>query len=96
MKQKELNLNNSELLLLIQILSFIHHADTEAYPSIATLSKRINQHPRTVQRTINSLEKKKILKKTIRSKSPKDVGKSNIYSVEPLIAKLQKMRQETI
>lgn len=88
MHQKELDLTNSEMMMLIHIISFIHYGDTPAFPSIDTLAKRVNQHSRTVQRTINKLLKKKLLKRKIRSKSINDKGLSNIYSIEPLIEKL--------
>ncbi|MHC3039234.1 helix-turn-helix domain-containing protein [Klebsiella pneumoniae] len=85
-----LDLSNTEMLLLIHLISFIHFADTPAFPSISTLAARINQHPRTVQRTINKLISKGFLKRKIRAKSVNDKGLSNLYSVEPLIEKLFK------
>ena len=83
-----LELSNTEMLLLIHLISFIHFADTPAFPSISTLAGRINQHPRTVQRTINKLISKGVLKRKIRAKSVNDKGLSNLYSFEPLIEKL--------
>ncbi|MDZ2401065.1 helix-turn-helix domain-containing protein, partial [Klebsiella pneumoniae] len=87
-KQMVLELSNTEMLLLIHLISFIHFADTPAFPSISTLAGRINQHPRTVQRTINKLISKGFLKRKIRAKSVNDKGLSNLYSFEPLIEKL--------
>lgn len=89
-KQMVLDLSNTEMLLLIHLISFIHFADAPAFPSISTLAARINQHPRTVQRTINKLISKGFLKRKIRAKSVNDKGLSNLYSVEPLIEKLFK------
>ena len=83
--QKKLGLDNTELLLLIHLISFIHYGDMPAFPAISTLADRINQHPRTVQRTINKLLKKKIITRKIRSKSSGDKGLSNVYGIEPLI-----------
>jgi len=86
--QKDLDLSNSEMMLLIHMISFMHHPDTPIFPSISTLAKRINQHERTVQRTIDKLLKKKLINKKIRSKSPLDKGLTNLYSLDPLIEKL--------
>lgn len=92
--QKELELSNSEFIVLIHIISFIHHGETPAFPSIATLSERVNQHSRTVQRTITKLLKKKLLSRKIRSKSQNDKGLSNLYSIEPLVAKLANIQKK--
>lgn len=86
--QRDLNLGNTEMMLLIHLISFMHYGDTPIYPSIETLAQRINQHPRTVQRTIGKLIKMKLLKRSIRSKSQKDKGLSNLYSLEPLVERL--------
>ena len=56
---QKIRLDNTELLLLIHLISFIHYGDVPAFPAISTLADRINQHPRTVQRTINKLLKKR-------------------------------------
>lgn len=93
-RQKELELSNSEMMMLIHIISFICHPMTPAYPSIETLANRINQHPRTVQRTIEKLISKKLLKKTIRSKGKFDKGMTNLYGIDPLIQKLMKLNEQ--
>ena len=88
--QKDLDLSNSEMMLMIHILSFMHHPMAPAFPSIETLANRINQHPRTVQRTIDRLIKKRVLKKTVRSKHKNDKGMTNLYSIEPLLQNLSR------
>ena len=83
-----LDLTNTELVLVIHLISFLHNSDSKIYPSINTLSLRMNQDRRTIQRTINSLEEKNILKKTIRSKGKNDKGMTNFYDLSPLMLKL--------
>ncbi|MEX3175552.1 helix-turn-helix domain-containing protein, partial [Serratia quinivorans] len=92
--QKELELSNSEFIVLIHIISIIHHGETPAFPTIATLSERVNQHPRTVQRTINKVLKKNLLARRIRSKSQNDKGLSNLKSIEPLVTKLTNIQKK--
>ena len=90
-KQSELKLTNSEMMLLIHIISFSHKATSPAFPSITTLASRLDQHPRTVQRTVGRLVAKGIVNKIIRSKSSHDLGMTNIYSLDPLKVKLSHM-----
>jgi DNA replication protein DnaD len=94
--QKKIDLSNTELLLLIHLISFIHYGDMPAFPAISTLAERINQHPRTVQRTLNNLLKRKIITRKIRSKSIGDKGLSNIYGIEPLIEILASLKEENL
>ena len=91
-QQSKLDLTNSEMVLLIHIISFSHKAESPAFPSITTLATRLNQHSRTIQRTISRLVEKGIINKTIRSKHANDLGMTNIYSLEPLKRKLSKNR----
>ncbi|WP_337155246.1 helix-turn-helix domain-containing protein [Proteus terrae] len=86
--QNKLELSNSELVLLIHLISFMHHDDSKVYPSIELLSKRMSQDRRTIQRTINRLISKKIIRKKIRSTSRLDKGLTNIYDLSPLMLKL--------
>ena len=86
--QSKLGLTNSELVLIIHLISFLHNSDSKIYPSINVLSSRMNQDRRTIQRTISSLEKKDILKKTVRSKGLSDKGMTNLYDLSPLMLKL--------
>lgn len=89
-----LGLSNTEITLIIQIMSFAHSCDTTAFPSIATLSERTNQHPRTIQRTIGRLVKKGFIEKVVRSKHANDIGLSNLYNLEPLRDKLAKLSKD--
>ncbi|CAG9435230.1 helix-turn-helix domain-containing protein [Providencia alcalifaciens] len=86
--QNKLELSNSELVLLIHLISFMHHGDSKIYPSIELLSNRMSQDRRTIQRTINRLVSKKIIRKKVRSASEVDKGLTNIYDLSPLMLKL--------
>jgi DNA replication protein DnaD len=91
-QQSNLDLTNSEMMLLIHIISFSHKAESPAFPSITTLATLLNQHPRTVQRTIGRLVKKGIIHKIIRSKHANDLGMTNIYNLDPLKKKLSRIK----
>lgn len=92
-QQSKLDLTNSEMMLLIHIISFSHKAESPAFPSVSTLATRLNQHTRTVQRTIGRLVEKGIINKKVRSKHANDLGMTNIYTLEPLKRKLSKIMQ---
>ncbi len=86
--QSRLNLSNTELVLVIHLISFMHHADARVFPSINLLSERMSQDRRTIQRALSKLEAKKIIRKRIRSTSKSDIGMTNIYDLTPLMLKL--------
>ncbi|WP_410967594.1 helix-turn-helix domain-containing protein, partial [Salmonella sp. SAL4456] len=53
--QSKLGIGNTELVLLINLISFMHHPDAIVYPSISLLCERMNQDRRTIQRNLNKL-----------------------------------------
>lgn len=91
LRQAELNISNTELVLLINIMSYEHNINALVYPSISTLAKRQGLHERSIQRAINRLVEKGFLTKTIRSKHQDQKGLTNIYSIAPLRAKLEEL-----
>jgi len=86
--QSKLDISNSELVVLIHLISFIHHPNAQVYPSINLLSERTNQDRRTIQRTIRRLEEKDLVRKRVRSKGKTDIGMTNTYDIDPLMRKL--------
>ncbi|EMB1508630.1 helix-turn-helix domain-containing protein, partial [Salmonella enterica] len=60
--QAKLELSNTELVLIIHLISFIHNADSKAFPSLSLLSERMSQDRRTIQRTLGKLEEKGLLR----------------------------------
>lgn len=86
--QSKLGLSNSELVLVIHLISFIHQPFSRVYPSIELLAKRMDQDRRTIQRTVKRLEDKGFIRKKIRSNGKKDAGMTNVYDLDPLMLKL--------
>ena len=67
--QHKLDLTPTDLLVLLNVLSFWWYVEELPYPRVATLAKRMNVTPRTVQRSLQKLNEKGLLvRKT-------DVGK---------------------
>lgn len=94
--QSELDISNSELVLLIHLISFMHRASSKIFPSIEYLSERMNQDRRTIQRTIRRLETKDLIKKRIRSTGNNDIGMTNVYDISPLMLKLIRIKLGTM
>ncbi len=95
MAQSKLGITNSEMMLLIHIMSFAHKPDSLIFPSIATLAASMNQHERTIQRTLGRLVKKQLITKTVLSKNASDIGLTNTYNLDPLKAQLSKIKKTT-
>lgn len=93
MAQSKLGITNSEMMLLIHIMSFAHKPDSLVFPSIATLAASMNQHERTIQRTLGRLIKKQLITKTVHSKNASDIGLTNTYNLDPLKAHLSKIKK---
>lgn len=70
--QHRLGLQPTELLVLINILSFWWYAEGLPYPRITTLAKRMGVTPRTVQRSLQ-----KLIEKGLIEKKP-DVGQDGV------------------
>jgi predicted transcriptional regulator len=86
--QSTLNLSNSELVLLIHLISFMHSPSAKIFPSLELLSERMNQDRRTIQRTIQRLEDKELIRKRVRSNGKTDIGLTNVYDISPLMLKI--------
>lgn len=86
--QSKLELSNTELVLIIHLISFLHNADARVFPSIKHLSERMNQDRRTIQRTLGKLVKQDILRVKVRSTGKQDKGLTNVYDLTPLMLKL--------
>ncbi|WP_161956282.1 helix-turn-helix domain-containing protein, partial [Escherichia coli] len=86
--QSKLGIGNTELVLLINLISFMHHPDARVYPSISLLCERMNQDRRTIQRNLNKLVEMDILRIKIRSTGKNSKGMTNLYDITPLMLKL--------
>lgn len=79
--QSKLGLNNSELVLLLQLMVFDYGSRT-AEPAHSTLAKSTGLSPSAVRHNIVSLEKKGFIKRQFRT------GSRNLYSLAPTVSKL--------
>jgi DNA-binding MarR family transcriptional regulator len=61
--QYKLKISTTELVVLINVLSFWWYAEKLPYPRVSNLAKRMNVTPRTVQRCIQGLIEKGLLAK---------------------------------
>jgi len=86
--QAKLGLGNTEFMLVIHLISFMHHADARVYPSIKLLCERMNQDRRTIQRNLSKLVEMDILRIKVRSTGKNDKGMTNLYDLTPLMLKL--------
>jgi len=76
--RRAIGLTSTECLVIIAIDSF-RWTSQDPWPSLEALSKRCGYSPRTLTRTITSLEEKNVIR---RVKRP---GTSNSYDLSPLI-----------
>lgn len=61
--QKTLGLSPTELVVLINVLSFWWYVDRPPYPRASTLAKRMDVNNRTVYRALDTLTKKRLIAK---------------------------------
>lgn len=69
--QHKIGLTATQLVVLINVLSFWWYADKLPYPRLSSIAKRMNVSQRTVQRSMETLVQKGLLKKA------KTVGQKN-------------------
>ncbi|WP_262033711.1 helix-turn-helix domain-containing protein [Serratia liquefaciens] len=94
--QAKLGMSNTELVLVIHLVSFIHNAEARVFPSIKLLSERMSQDRRTIQRTLGKLVEQDILRIKVRSTGKNDKGMTNIYDLTPLMLKLINLQIPTL
>ena len=87
--QHKLDLTPTELVVLINVLSFWWYVEELPFPRISTLAKRMNVTDRTVQRCLKKLAQKGLLKRKT------DIGKDGemreVLDPEGLVAALKKL-----
>ena len=86
--QARLNVNSTQMVVLLQLLDFWWRHDSSAHPSMGTIAERINLTTKQVQRTVDALVKKGLITK-INRRLPGRGKTSNQYKFEGLIKKLQ-------
>jgi predicted transcriptional regulator len=91
--QGKLGLTPEELNVLLQLISHWWIKSENPHPSKATIARRMNKDPRTIQRHLTSLEGKKIIRRQERRKVHKGQD-SNGYDLRGLIKKLEEIVPE--
>jgi DNA-binding MarR family transcriptional regulator len=88
---KNHRLSSTELLVLLQILSYWWYANQLPFPSKSIISKRLGLSPRQVQRALNGLEQKELIERVARFSSDKGRRTSNSYHMTRLIDKVRNL-----
>lgn len=83
-RQSALGLDALDVCIVLHLSGYWWKADSDPYPSKATLAKAIGCSPRTVQRRIAAMEKAGFIKRTVKT-SRHGGHQSNFYSLEGLI-----------
>lgn len=81
-KQSEIGLSTSEMITLLNVLSYWWRADGLPFPGTSSLAQRMGTTTRTIERNLNQLLEKGLLKKVV-----KDGRRS--YDPAGLVALLQ-------
>jgi len=91
--QRRLNLNPTQLAVLLQLCDFWWDKDRKPFPSKETLSQRLSLSERQVQRYIAELEQEGLVRRIERRAS--NGGKlSNTYDLSGLVKRLQELEPE--
>ena len=91
--QRRLNLNPTQLAVLLQLCDFWWDKERKPFPSKETLSQRLSLSERQIQRYIAELEKEGLVQRIERRAS--NGGKlSNTYDLTGLVKKLQALEPD--
>ncbi len=91
-QQKALALSRLDVLVLLHLVSHWWKASESPFPAKATLAAAMDVDPRTVQRSIEKMEKLGYVKRTARWSSSGD-NSSNSYNLKGLIAAATKLAE---
>jgi predicted transcriptional regulator len=83
----EEKLSPTEMIVLMHLIGSWWKKNEMPFPAMSTLADRIGISQRQVQRSINSLESKGLLKRE--KKKVKGIIASNIYNLRPLVSTLE-------
>lgn len=95
-KQRALDLNSTEMNILIILLNYYWEKGRNPYPTKRTIAELINKTPSTVQRSMAGMEKKKLLKRIKRTSEFTSGQGSNEYDLQPLVSILNDLSKEEI
>jgi|GEM_PF-5793514 len=80
--QDKLGIDVTEMVVLLNVLSYWWYDERKPFPKSSTIAQRTGLSPRTVQRTLQKLQQKEMLKKT-----KSDWG-YRMFDPTPLVEKL--------
>jgi predicted transcriptional regulator len=91
--EQEKRLTPTELLTLLQILSTWWYVDRLPFPSKSTIAKRLGLSSRQVQRALNGLEEKGLIRRIARYYENRGRA-SNSYDVSKVVEKISQLAAE--
>ncbi|HYC44586.1 MAG TPA: helix-turn-helix domain-containing protein [Burkholderiales bacterium] len=91
--QRELGLGDGEVVVLMNLLMSWWKPEEFPFPHTATLARRMDTTPRTIQRYIGSLQEKGLLQRLPRVRTGKE--RSGVqYDLSGLVARLKQLGRE--
>jgi len=87
--QAALGLSNSEMVALLNILDFWWLSDRLPFPGVAMLAKRMGVSERSVQRAVEKLEQRQLVKRSVIDLP--DGEKRRGFDVSGLVARLEEL-----
>ena len=94
-QQRKMGLDPIDMNILLHLASYWWLSDKKPHPSKKTIALAMGVHPRTVQRHIANLEKKRLIKREQRRIAGKG-SKTNLYHFDGLIAAALPFAEEKI
>lgn len=91
--QSRLGLSPLQFNIIVQLLEYWHDPARPPFPSKEELAVRMGVKPKTIQTNIRALEKAGLVKRELRKTSAGDWN-SNIYHLDGLVDRLQKLEPE--
>lgn len=85
--QYRLKLNPTEMMVLLNVLSYWWYVETLPFPRVSTIAKRMDVTPRTVQRALTKLYQRKLLIKKKHQTSNNE--EREVYDPAPLVKVLE-------
>lgn len=89
--QKELKITSSELNVLLNLIAHWWEKSQSPFPSQGAIAFRSGLSIKTIQRALNSLEKKGLIIKTPTARSNAATKGRNLYDLSPLVEELDKV-----
>ncbi|HQS45644.1 MAG: helix-turn-helix domain-containing protein [Rhizobiales bacterium 24-66-13] len=91
--QSRLGLSPLQFNIVVQLLEYWHDLSRPPFPSKDELAIRMGVKPKTIQTNIRALEKQGLVRRELR-RAPAGDWNSNVYHLDGLVARLQKLEPE--